>query len=183
MSDKAVFLDRDDTLIEDPGYINDPDQVKLLDGTADALIELKHLGYKLVVVTNQSAVARGILDVERLGEIHQRMVQKLEAEGVRLASIHYCPHHPDEGCVCRKPGTGMVEQAAEKHGFDASQCFVVGDMASDVELGCALGATTLLVRTGHGSVTEARMGAAADHVVEDLREAADVIERLLATSR
>ena len=144
--------------------------------------KLADLGLGLVVVTNQSAVARGIVDLERLDAIHRRMEQQLESEGVRIDSIHYCPHLPDAGCVCRKPGTGMAEQAAAKHGFDASECFVVGDMASDVGLGRALGATTFLVRTGHGSKTEAQAGIVADHVVDDLREAADVIATLLAPS-
>ena len=148
---RFVLLDRAGTVLVEKNYLSDPDAVELIEGSASGMRKLADLGLGLVVVTNQSAVARGILDVERLGEIHQRMVQKLEAEGVRLDSIHYCPHHPDEGCVCRKPGTGMVEQAAAKHGFDATQCFVVGDMRSDIELGRALGATTLLVRTGHGS--------------------------------
>ena len=95
MPDKAIFLDCDGTLIEDPGYINDPGQVKLLDGVPEALIEFGVMGYKLIVVSNQSAVARGIVTEKVLGEIHNRLKQLLAEKGASLDRIYYCPYHPD----------------------------------------------------------------------------------------
>src|SRR4030042_2433129 len=116
MSDKAIFLDRDDAVIKYPGYINSPDQVELLDGAAEALIKLKELGYKLVVVSNQSAVARGIVTEKTLGQIHDRLKQLLAEKNAFLDRIYYCPYHPD-GIVAKyrkesndsKPNPGMLQ--------------------------------------------------------------------------
>ncbi len=152
MSDKAIFLDRDDTLIEDPGYINSPEQVKLLDGVAEALIELKALGYKLVVVTNQSAVARGIVTEKVLGEIHKRLEQLLAEKKAFLDGIYYCPYHP-EGAVAkyrkesefRKPNPGMLLKAAEEMDLDLGQSWCVGNSISDMEAGLRAGCKTILI--------------------------------------
>ena len=95
MTDRAIFLDRDDTLIEDPGYISDPDRVQLIDGVSEALSQLRSIGYKLVVTSNQSGVARGIVTEEVLGNIHERLEQLLAEEGAYLDKIFYCPYHPD----------------------------------------------------------------------------------------
>jgi len=152
MSDKAIFLDRDDTLIEDPGYINSPEQVKLLDGVAEALIELKGLGYKLVVVTNQSAVARGIVTEKVLGEIHKRLEQLLAEKNAFLDRIYYCPYHPD-GAVkkyrkesdFRKPNPGMLLKAAEDMDIDLGQSWCVGNSISDMKAGLRAGCKTILL--------------------------------------
>jgi D-glycero-D-manno-heptose 1,7-bisphosphate phosphatase len=176
---RFVLLDRDGTIIVEKHYLSDPDGVELIEGAAAGLRKLADLGLGLVVVTNQSAIGRGLLDAERLEEIHRRMLDQLGAQGVRLEGIYFCPHHPDDGCGCRKPRTGLVDRAAEHLRFDAARSFVVGDAAGDVELGRALGATTLLVRTGHGAATHAQARPRADYVVADLREAADVIAGLL----
>ena len=152
MSDKAIFLDRDDTLIEDTGYINSPEQVKLLDGVAEALIELKALGYKLVVVTNQSAVARGIVTEKVLGEIHKRLEQLLAEKNAFLDGIYYCPYHPD-GAVkkyrkesdFRKPNPGMLLKAAEEMDIDLGQSWCVGNSISDMEAGLRAGCKTILI--------------------------------------
>jgi len=152
MSDKAIFLDRDNTLIEDPGYINSPEQVKLLDGVAGALIELKALGYKLVVVTNQSAVARGIITEKVLGAIHNRLKQLLAEKKAYLDRIYYCPYHPD-GVVAkyrkesdfRKPNPGMLLKAAEEMDIDLGQSWCVGNSISDMEAGLRAGCKTILI--------------------------------------
>jgi D-glycero-D-manno-heptose 1,7-bisphosphate phosphatase len=115
MSNKAIFLDRDGTLIEDPGYLNHPEQVTLLEGVAEALIELRAMGYMIIVTTNQSAVARGIVSEKVLGEIHNRLRQLLTERGAYLDQIYYCPYHPD-GVIpkyrkesdWRKPNPGML---------------------------------------------------------------------------
>jgi len=152
MSDKAIFLDRDNTLIEDTGYINSPEQVKLLDGVAEALIELKGLGYKLIVVTNQSAVARGIVTEKVLGEIHNRLEQLLAEKNAFLNRIYYCPYHPD-GVVakyrkesdCRKPNPGMLLRAAEEMDIDLGQSWCIGNSISDMEAGSRAGCKTILI--------------------------------------
>ncbi len=152
MSDKAIFLDRDDTLIEDPGYINHPDQVKLLDGVAEALIELKALEYKLIVVTNQSAVARGIVTEKVLGEIHNRLKQLLTEKGVFLDRIYYCPYHPDGAVAkyrkesnCRKPNPGMLLTAADEMDIDLGRSWCIGNSSSDIEAGLRAGCKTILI--------------------------------------
>jgi len=152
MSDKAIFLDRDNTLVEDTGYINNPEQVKLLDGVAEALIELKALGYKLIVVTNQSAVARGIVTEKVLGEIHKRLKQLLAEKNAFLDRIYYCPYHP-KGVVkkyrqesdCRKPNPGMLLRAAEEMDIDLDKSWCVGNSISDVEAGLRAGCKTILI--------------------------------------
>ena len=152
MSDKAIFFDRDDTLIEDPGYISNPEQVKLLTGVSRALIDLKALGYKLVVVTNQSAVARGIVTEKVLGDIHKRLEQLLAEENAFLDGIYYCPYHP-KGVVkkyrqeseFRKPNPGMLLKAAEEMDLDLDQSWCVGNSSSDIEAGLRAGCKTILI--------------------------------------
>jgi D-glycero-D-manno-heptose 1,7-bisphosphate phosphatase len=175
-----VALDRDGTVIAERHYLSDPQQVELLGGAADGLRRLRELGLGLVLVTNQSAVGRGYFDLARLEEIHRRLRELLADEGVTLDGIYYCPHTPDEGCACRKPRPHMLEAAARELGFDPARAFVVGDKECDVELGRGVGATTLLVRTGYGARLDAEGKAGADYVVDDLTEAARVVEGLLA---
>jgi len=151
MSNKAVFLDRDNTLIEDPGYINHPDQVKLLEGVAEALIELKAMGYKLIVVSNQSAVARGIVTEKVLAQIHDRLKQLLAERGAYLDRIYYCPYHPD-GVVpkyrkesdWRKPNPGMLLTAADQMDIDLNQSWMIGNSSRDIEAGLRAGCKTIL---------------------------------------
>ena len=152
MADKAVFLDRDGTLIEEVGYINDPDQVRLLDGVGEALIELKAMGYKLIVVSNQSGVARGIVTEKTLGEIHDRLKQLLVEKGAYLDRIYYCPYHPD-GVVTkyrkesdwRKPNPGMLLAAADEMDIELGQSWAIGDSSRDVKAGLRAGCKTILM--------------------------------------
>ena len=152
MSNKAIFLDRDGTLIEDPGYINHPDQVKLLEGVTEALIELKALKYKLIIVSNQSSVARGVITEKVLGEIHDRLKQLLAENGVFLDRIYYCPYHPD-GVVrkyrkesdWRKPNPGMLLAAADEMDIDLSRSWTIGNSNRDVEAGSRAGCKTILI--------------------------------------
>jgi D-glycero-D-manno-heptose 1,7-bisphosphate phosphatase len=173
----VVVLDRDGTINVERHYLADPDQVELIDGAAEGLRHLRDLGLELIVVTNQSGMGRGYFTAETLAAIHGRLVERLAAEGVELGGIYVCPHVPADGCRCRKPGPALLEQAARERGFDPRQAFVIGDKASDVDLGRRAGSTTLLVRTGYGA--EAAGDVTADYVVEDLREAARVIEGLI----
>lgn len=174
MSKRFVLIDRDGTINVEKHYLSDPDQLELYPGVGAALKQLQDAGFGLAVITNQSGIARGYFDLARLDQIHDRLRALLAAEGVTLDGIYLCPHGPDDDCACRKPLPGMVEQAVAEHGFDPAQGYVIGDKEVDVELGRAVGATTLLVRTGHGGKA-ATAGSKADHVVDDLPAAVDIV--------
>ena len=176
---RCVVLDRDGTIIVERHYLSDPDQVELIPGAVEGLRRLREMGLGLAVVTNQSGVGRGLFDTTRLDLIHRRMSELLEAEGVSLDGIYYCPHTPEDDCGCRKPRTGLLERASKELGLDFETAFVVGDKPVDIELGRRVGATTFLVRTGYGAEVIAQGPVDCDYVVDDLRQAAGVIARLL----
>jgi D,D-heptose 1,7-bisphosphate phosphatase len=157
MANKAIFFDRDDTLIEDPGYINNPDQVKLLDGVAETLIELRAMGFKLIVVSNQSGVARGIVTEEILSDIHKRLEHLLGEKGASVDRIYYCPYHP-EGAIPqyrkdsdhRKPNPGMLISAGKELDIDLKESWMVGNGTGDIEAGFRAGCRTILLDSpGH----------------------------------
>ncbi|MFC1633693.1 D-glycero-alpha-D-manno-heptose-1,7-bisphosphate 7-phosphatase [Planctomycetota bacterium] len=194
MSNKAIFLDRDNTLINDPGYINHPDQVELLDGVAEALNELKNLGFKLIVVTNQSAVARGIVTEKVLGKIHDRMEELLAEQNAELDRIYYCPYHPD-GVVpefskesdSRKPAPGMLLKAADEMDLDLNQSWCIGDSAWDVEAGRQAGCKTILIdkpsphqKPSHKTLSFEDVGA--DYKAINTKEAVNIIKKYLRSS-
>jgi D-glycero-D-manno-heptose 1,7-bisphosphate phosphatase len=182
MTDRRfVALDRDGTVIVERHYLSDPDQVELLNGAVSGLRRLRDLGLGLVLVTNQSAIGRGMFDHQRLALIHQRLSELLATHGIRFDGMYYCPHTPDEGCACRKPKTEMLRLAAKELGFDPRRSFVIGDKNCDIELGRNAGATTVLVRTGYGSGLEETREINPDYVVDDLDHAALLIERLIST--
>ena len=177
---RFVVLDRDGTINVECEYLSDPDQVVLLPRAANGLRQLSERGLGLIVITNQSAVSRGFFDQARLDLIHRRLCELLEAEGVPLDGIYVCPHRPEDDCRCRKPRPGLLEQAAQELGFDPQACFVIGDKACDIELGQQVGATTFLVRTGYGAQVAAEDTVTSDYVVDDVWDAAQIIERLLS---
>lgn len=152
MGQKAVFLDRDDTIIHDSGYISDPDQVKLTAGAAHALWQLKKMGFLVIIVSNQSGVARGLITIEQLDDVHRRMNDLLASEGVYPDGIYYCPYHP-EGTVApyncdsdlRKPKPGMLLLAAKEKDIDLSRSWMIGDGYRDIAAGLAAGCHTVLV--------------------------------------
>lgn len=178
----VVLLDRDGTIIADRHYLADPDQVELLPRAAEGLRRLRRAGCKLAVITNQSGVGRGLFSLETLQRIHGRMMELLLAEGVEIEGIFFCPHTPDDSCDCRKPQPGLIQQAAEALGFRPAECFVVGDKPCDVELGQAVGARTVLVRTGYGAAVDAEKSCNPDYTVDDLCKAADVIEQAVCAA-
>jgi D-glycero-D-manno-heptose 1,7-bisphosphate phosphatase len=169
-----VVLDRDGTVVVDRDYLDHPDGLELLPGAAEGLRRLHQQGYRLIVISNQSGVGRGLFSGERLDEINARLLQMVRAAGADLAGIYSCPHRPEEGCECRKPGTQLLLQAAHELGFDPKASVVIGDKASDVELGRRVGAMTLLINNDPSARTEPP----ADHVVPDLTAAARLVERL-----
>ena len=171
---RAVFLDRDGTIIADADYLNRADQIRLLPGAAAALKRLREAGFLLVVVTNQSAIARGWLTEEELADIHAALDRLLAASGAAVDAYYHCPHLPDApvkryavACRCRKPQPGLIERAALELGLDPRRCYAVGDSERDVEAGRRCGCRTVLL--GAGAET------AADGVAPDLEQAADLI--------
>jgi D-glycero-D-manno-heptose 1,7-bisphosphate phosphatase len=181
LSRRFVLLDRDGTINAERHYLSHPHQLSLLPGAAAGLRALRELGLGLVVVTNQSGIARGYFDHERLAAIHERLHELLGSAGVELDGIYFCPHGPDENCPCRKPREGMALAAARELDFRLEDSFMIGDKGCDIELGRRIGATTILVQTGYGAETESGTGAAIapDHVAANLKSAATVIRRIL----
>jgi len=141
----TVFLDRDGTLNYDPGYLKVAADLKLLAGVGPALARLKEAGAKLVVVTNQSGVGRGIVTLKDLEAIHARLQGLLEQEDAALDAIYFCPHHPDDGCRCRKPNVGMVERAVSELQLDLRRSYLIGDHARDIQLANRVGAKAILL--------------------------------------
>jgi heptosyltransferase-2 len=173
----TIFLDRDGTVNRDTGYIKSTQELELLPGVVEGVARLNRAGAKVVLVTNQSGIARGILSTAALKSIHAALGEALAAAGARLDAVYYCPHHPDEHCRCRKPETGMVGRAVKDLGVDPSSGYVVGDKAHDVELARRIGARSILVLSGATSVEGLeqlqRTGAAPDAVAAGFREAVE----------
>ncbi len=190
MPHKAIFLDRDDTLISDPGYISHPDQVQLLEGVPDALSGFHKMGYKLVVVTNQSGIARGIFTEDTLETIHARFKELLAEQSAYVDGIYYCPYHVD-GVIdkyrrpsdLRKPNPGMLLQAAEDLDIDLPVSWCVGNSLSDIEAGQRAQCHTILIdqmsptgRTKPGQIRP-------DHFAVNLREALNIVKQFEATDK
>ena len=179
MSDKrrAVFLDRDGTLNVERELIRSPDEVELLSGVTEGLCTLSEAGFALVVITNQSALARGWMSPDELTAVHERLSTLLAESSVQLDAILHCPHHPTEGepplravCTCRKPEPGMLFEAAAEHDLDLAGSWIVGDAVRDMEAGRRAGVNCLMVRTGKGAKECSSMDPAM--VVDDLSAAA-----------
>ncbi len=171
----VVYLDRDGTLNFDPGYLNQPEQLRLLPGVGPAVARLNRAGFKTVVLSNQSGVARGLITQEQLEAIHQRLRELLAEDGAWLDGIFICPHHPDEGCICRKPAPGLVHRALQELGVFPGNAIVIGDKATDMELARNVGALAVFVRSGNAPEEEqtrmSERGLAPDYVARDLTEA------------
>jgi len=182
MSRPAVFLDKDGTLIQDVPYNVDPARIRLLPGAVEGLRRLHRAGYLLIVVTNQSGVARGRFPEHALGAIAQRLRQLLAPACVPLADFYYCPHHPDGmvlqyavDCACRKPQPGLIARAAQEHGVDLARSWLIGDILNDVEAGNLAGCRTILLDNG-GETEWILIGGRLPHyVAADLREASAII--------
>ena len=183
MADKAVFLDRDDTLIEDPGYINSPGQVKLLPGVTSALVQLRKMGYKLIVVTNQSAVARGIITEVMLRKIHKRVNELLKKGGAHIDKFYYCPYHP-EGVIpkyrmesdMRKPAAGMFFLASEEMGIDCSRSWMVGNSYRDVTAGRRAGCGAILIKSSLKPAMKKLGDPEPDKIAINMKEVVNIIK-------
>ncbi|MEM9805571.1 MAG: D-glycero-beta-D-manno-heptose 1,7-bisphosphate 7-phosphatase [Cyanobacteria bacterium P01_D01_bin.56] len=180
---KYVVFDRDGTLIHERHYLSDPEQIELIPGIVVGLRLLAELGFGLIIVTNQSGIGRGYFSEHKLAEIHARLTQLLAEEQISLDGIFYCPHTPHDGCDCRKPRPGMLLQAAQRFHFDPAQCFVVGDKPCDINLGKAVGATTILVKTGYGMETDKQAVVNPDYLVDTVKDIASTIQQHIQSLR
>jgi D,D-heptose 1,7-bisphosphate phosphatase len=187
MNQKAIFLDRDDTVIEDSGYINSPAQVKLTGGAAGALVDLRKMGYKIIVVSNQSGIARGIITEQAIAQIHERLKQLLAQQNAYLDRIYYCPYHPD-GVIAkfrkdsnwRKPKPGMLLAAAKEMSIDLTDSWMVGDDYKDVAAGKAAGCRTILIKSHTNTPVKQVDDPDADFEAINLKEAVNIIKREIA---
>ncbi len=175
-----ILLDRDGTIIVEKFYLASADEVELLPGAIEGLRLLRDAGFGLIVVTNQSAIARGKLTPETLDDIHAEMRRQLAGGGVHVDAFYHCPHAPEDLCDCRKPLPLLSRRAAADFGFTLSDSFVIGDKPCDINLGKNCGARTILVRTGYGRESEAA-GLQADLVVDDLPAAARAIRAMIGS--
>jgi D-glycero-D-manno-heptose 1,7-bisphosphate phosphatase len=178
-SRRAVFLDRDGTIIEDTGYLHDPAQVRLLPGAAPAIKRLNESGLLAIVVTNQSGIARGLLSEAEYRDGERRLDLLLEREGARLDAHYFCPHLPEISgpCDCRKPGVLLYQQAAERFGVDLRSSWWVGDRERDVAPAGAFNGKGILVLTGAGKVEASALSGRGFEQVPDLAAAVEVIVR------
>ena len=146
----VAFLDRDGTIISDPGYLADPDGVELLQGSAEAVRLLNSSDIPVIIVTNQSGIGRGLYGEPEFRAVQVEVERLLEQSGARIDAVYHCPHAPDEGCECRKPALGMYARAAEELGVDLSRALYVGDRRGDVLPAMVTGGTALLVAASNG---------------------------------
>lgn len=147
---KAVFLDRDGTISEEVNYLTNPAQLKILPKAGKAIKLLNENGFKVIVVTNQSAIARGYITEEDLETIHRKMLQELSREKAHVDAVYYCPHHPNDNCECRKPRAALLIKAAVELGVSLHDSYVVGDKQSDIALSSQVKCKPILVLTGYG---------------------------------
>lgn len=181
----AVFLDRDGTINVEVGYLSRPEDFRLIDGSAGAIRRLNEAGFLVVVVSNQSGVARGYFGEDAVAKVNETMTRELEKLGARLDAIYYCPHFSDgvveqyrRECDCRKPRPGMVRQAQKDFDLDMRRSYVVGDHRGDILLAKNVGVRSILVVTGHGAEELEKLrgeGVQPDWVVNNLAEAVDRI--------
>jgi len=167
---RAVFLDRDGTIIEDMVYLSDPERLRFLKGAVEGLKRLYSAGYELFVVTNQSGLKRGFLSLERLLVIHRKLDLLLRREGIIVKKFAFCPHHPNERCRCRKPETFMVKRILKEYpDIDLEESYTVGDKYTDILLGQKVGTKTILI--GNRDAGKARP----DYIARDLLQASEII--------
>ncbi|MFX1503149.1 MAG: D-glycero-beta-D-manno-heptose 1,7-bisphosphate 7-phosphatase [Promethearchaeota archaeon] len=170
---KAIFLDRDGVINKEVSYLSNPDKFEFIDGSIEALKILKQKKFLLIVITNQAGIARGFLTEETLKRIHNKMIDNLMQNGVKLDDIYYCPHHPDftGPCECRKPNPGMIFNAKSKYNIDLPQSYMVGDTLNDIQTGIVANCKTVLVLTGYGKEEQQKINSIIpDMIFKNLKE-------------
>jgi D-glycero-D-manno-heptose 1,7-bisphosphate phosphatase len=176
---RAAFLDRDGTILVDPAYLHEPERVRFLPGSAEAIHRLNAAGFAVVIVTNQSGIARGMYDEAAYRAVQRRLVELLATYDARLDGSYFCPHYPaiSGPCACRKPGVQLFQEAQTNLGIDFARSFWVGDRLSDVEPARVLGGRGFLVETGRGAEHREQARILGVPVVADLAAAAEQIVR------
>lgn len=157
----AVFIDRDDTIAKDVPYCSSPDQLELFEGVEKAIKKLNDADFLVIIITNQSGIARGYFSEETLNRIHDKLKMMIKREGAYLDAIYYCPHHPDDKCDCRKPKTGLIKQAMNDFNIDIKNSFMIGDKDHDMQLANNMGCIGVKVDNyteKHPSFSEAVYG-------------------------
>ena len=180
MASRAVFLDRDGTVVDDPGFLHEPGKVKLLPGAAQAIKKLNEHDFLVIIVTNQSGIARGLYTVEDYEGVQRRLIELLEKQGAHIDGAYFCPHHPQftGRCDCRKPGSKLFQEAQQALDIDFTRSWWIGDRLSDVQPARVLDGHGILVATGDGNLHQGQARALGVMVVADLAAAADEIVRL-----
>jgi D-glycero-D-manno-heptose 1,7-bisphosphate phosphatase len=168
---KAVFLDRDGTICEDVNYLSSPEQLEIFSFAAEAVRLLNENDFLVILITNQSGIARGFFDELSLRKIHDKLVSELAEQNAKLDAIYFCPHNPDANCACRKPKTGMIEQAIKDFSIDLEDSWMIGDKAIDVETGFNAKTKTALVLTGYGRKDLEELKRKPDITTENLLQA------------
>jgi len=184
---KAIFLDRDGVICENRNeYVKSWEEFVWISGAKEALSRLTRNGYTTIVITNQSAVGRGIVSRQVVEEIHQRMGKEITQTGGKVERIYYCPHKPEDGCSCRKPKPDLLLQAAEDFKLDLRSSYLIGDMITDIEMGHKVGCRTIMLKTGKGLsqlADQAHWKIKPDYIAQDLSEAVDLILELDSTEK
>lgn len=174
MKKPAIFLDRDGTLIEEVNFLSSVEDLRLFSNSRDTITELKHAGFLIVVVTNQSGIARGHFDESAMHAIHDEIQNRLDGA---IDAFYFCPHLPNAGCKCRKPSTGMIDAAACDFDIDLNNSWMIGDKAIDVQTGFNANLRTALVLTGYGEIQQSMLDRPADITSENIGLAAKAICR------
>ena len=175
---KAIFLDKDGTLVDNSGYPQEiPSDILLEDEVLDGLYFLQQRGFKLIIISNQSWIAKGRLSKKEVEDIFRSVVQRLESLGITLHGYYYCPHKASDECSCRKPNIGLFLRAAQEHGIQLEQSFMIGDMEDDILAGKNAGVKTVLVRTGRGKDFNSS-AVTPNHVIENLNGISEVLEAI-----
>ncbi len=178
----AAFIDRDGTINIDVHYLNRVEQLQLIPRAGEAIARLNQAGYPVIVITNQSAIGRGMLTETGLSAIHRELKHQLSAYNASIDAIYYCPHHPDgkDNCTCRKPAPGMILRAANEHNIDLAGSIMIGDNATDLEAGWNAGCRAALVRTGSGEAALTEIDQQTrDRISYIGNDLFDVIDRIL----
>jgi histidinol-phosphate phosphatase family protein len=181
MSNKFILLDRDGTLIVEKNYLHDPNEVELIPGAAAALFNARNRGWGIVCVSNQAGVGRGLFEESAVDAVNQKVEQLLNARGASIDEYYFCPDHPNMPSTHRKPAPGMALDAARDFDIDLKESLVIGDKPCDIELGQAVGAKTVLVRTGYGAEHGAKRDCQPDFVIDSIADLSAILDQISGT--